>query len=582
MNAGHFVPRGPRPGAPSPRARPCRCASRSRGASFRHRRRSARRSLVGTTDRGGVELDASLTLVGSLRGIPAVIERRVRRRRAPRTGAFEGDPFVCARSAGERRHPARASSQRRCFDAIAAGDVVAARRRRDARRHRPRAEPGGSLDVASPAQTATTTLDGVGAQIALGDLDQDGAPEIVTSAADGDDAITVCELGRRERSARAAPVSRPRAASARSASARRRRGAPPRSSRSSRTRCGLSAEHRPPRTRSSPPRRSPSRSRRVLARAPLAGVRRARSRSTSRGRSASIDPHRIDDATAAILGERALRAALRARTEGGGDRPRARRVGPRADARRPPRRDPRAGIRTARDRPIDARDALCVDRARAHRSARAAGSPTSRRRTLDGRGALVFPTARRRRSSSRALAVAARRHPPRELLPRAPRRHRALPRRSPRRRARPRRAARARPTVPRSSTRSSCALSPDLAAPLRAFEAGEDAIGWLGSGLHEPRPGAKPFDFGAVAWADPSHRARGGHAGTRRESRSASPTASRYARVAYLVLGAAVADAERAGVGRAAVRSPRRATTRPGSSSSRRPSPRRSRAPVTR
>jgi hypothetical protein len=42
--------------------------------------------------------------------------------------------------------------------------------------------------------------------------------------------------------------------------------------------------------------------------------------------------------------------------------------------------------------------------------------------------------------------------------------------------------------------------SVDLAAPLRAFESGEDAIGWLGSGLHEPRPGAKSFDFGAVAW----------------------------------------------------------------------------------
>src|SRR5439155_25360313 len=42
--------------------------------------------------------------------------------------------------------------------------------------------------------------------------------------------------------------------------------------------------------------------------------------------------------------------------------------------------------------------------------------------------------------------------------------------------------------------------SPDLAAPLRAFESGEDALGWLGSGLHEPRPGARPFDFGPVAW----------------------------------------------------------------------------------
>ncbi len=41
----------------------------------------------------------------------------------------------------------------------------------------------------------------------------------------------------------------------------------------------------------------------------------------------------------------------------------------------------------------------------------------------------------------------------------------------------------------------------DLAASLRAFESGADDVGWLGSGLHEPRPGARPFDLGAVAWA---------------------------------------------------------------------------------
>jgi peptide/nickel transport system substrate-binding protein len=43
--------------------------------------------------------------------------------------------------------------------------------------------------------------------------------------------------------------------------------------------------------------------------------------------------------------------------------------------------------------------------------------------------------------------------------------------------------------------------APDLAASLRAFESGTDDIGWLGSGLHEPRPGSRPYDFGAVGWA---------------------------------------------------------------------------------
>jgi peptide/nickel transport system substrate-binding protein len=43
--------------------------------------------------------------------------------------------------------------------------------------------------------------------------------------------------------------------------------------------------------------------------------------------------------------------------------------------------------------------------------------------------------------------------------------------------------------------------APDLAASLSAFEGGVDDIGWLGSGLHEPRPGARSFDAGSCAWA---------------------------------------------------------------------------------
>lgn len=43
--------------------------------------------------------------------------------------------------------------------------------------------------------------------------------------------------------------------------------------------------------------------------------------------------------------------------------------------------------------------------------------------------------------------------------------------------------------------------APDLAASLRAFEGGDDDLGWLGAGLHEPRPGSLRFDVGAVAFA---------------------------------------------------------------------------------
>lgn len=40
----------------------------------------------------------------------------------------------------------------------------------------------------------------------------------------------------------------------------------------------------------------------------------------------------------------------------------------------------------------------------------------------------------------------------------------------------------------------------DLIDPIRAFEAQSVDVGWLGSYVHQPRPGAVPFDLGAVAW----------------------------------------------------------------------------------
>jgi peptide/nickel transport system substrate-binding protein len=43
------------------------------------------------------------------------------------------------------------------------------------------------------------------------------------------------------------------------------------------------------------------------------------------------------------------------------------------------------------------------------------------------------------------------------------------------------------------------ARADDLRASLRAFEARQDDVGWLGAGLHEARNGATRFDLGAVA-----------------------------------------------------------------------------------
>ena len=42
--------------------------------------------------------------------------------------------------------------------------------------------------------------------------------------------------------------------------------------------------------------------------------------------------------------------------------------------------------------------------------------------------------------------------------------------------------------------------APDLLASLRSFEGNLTDVGWLGSGLHAPRPGAASFDLGSVAW----------------------------------------------------------------------------------
>lgn len=42
--------------------------------------------------------------------------------------------------------------------------------------------------------------------------------------------------------------------------------------------------------------------------------------------------------------------------------------------------------------------------------------------------------------------------------------------------------------------------SPSLTEGLRAFEAGELHVGWLGDGLHRPRPGARPFRGKDVGW----------------------------------------------------------------------------------
>jgi peptide/nickel transport system substrate-binding protein len=80
-----------------------------------------------------------------------------------------------------------------------------------------------------------------------------------------------------------------------------------------------------------------------------------------------------------------------------------------------------------------------------------------------------------------------------------------------------------------------------LSASLRAFEAGTDDIGWLGLGLHESRPQAKPFDLGAVAYAVlRTGKDAGGAAGAWDAPGNAQQlcNALPHARLSYLSLGA--------------------------------------------
>ena len=209
----------------------------------------------------------------------------------------------------------------------------------------------------------------------------------------------------------------------------------------------------------------------------------------------AMDPHRLEDATAGIFGE-ALFDTLYVRDESGAF------VASLAEADPEPegaslRVRVRTGLRTAKGRPFDARDAAAaIARSRglggrawladvpvpkvdgrslvfamrdASRLVRALGSPIVAMvpngftaEAPDGTGPMKFTT----RGDAVVLArnAFAARGPSylEEVVVRA---------------------------------------APDLASSLRAFESGTDDLGWLGSGLHEPRVGSRPFDFGAVGWA---------------------------------------------------------------------------------
>jgi peptide/nickel transport system substrate-binding protein len=209
----------------------------------------------------------------------------------------------------------------------------------------------------------------------------------------------------------------------------------------------------------------------------------------------SLDPHRIDDALAAFFGD-ALFDTLYARDDAGSfvaslatGEPEVEEAGLRV----PLRRD----VRFASGTPLDARAAAgAIARARAHDAAAwLAEVPAPRASDND----LVFPMhdARTlvRALSSPLVAIVAPRFAPERPDGTGPFRAELFP--GTLRLTRNGLAAGGPALLDSIEVRH----APDLATSLRAFESGADDMGWLGSFLHEPRPGARSFDAGAVAWA---------------------------------------------------------------------------------
>jgi hypothetical protein len=144
--------------------------------------------LVGTTDRVGVRLDAALAPQASFAGVPVPLAKDGGCAHASGDSQiFEGDVTACA-PPEDARPTVLASPPGRKFDAFASADIV--QRDGTTRAIWADREPGGKLRIRYGDQSLA--VEGAGAQLAVGDLDLDGIPEIVTTN-DGavDDVILV-------------------------------------------------------------------------------------------------------------------------------------------------------------------------------------------------------------------------------------------------------------------------------------------------------------------------------------------------------------------------------------------------------
>ncbi|MBX3193095.1 MAG: hypothetical protein KF819_39285 [Labilithrix sp.] len=170
--------------------------------------------LVGTTDRGGVALDASLVTRRQLTGLPVPgSDGDACAVPSPENGAFDMNVIACTEPEPEAKKPPAKTEPTIVFtapatryDAVAALDLVGkdgavsqvlAAREPSGKLRLRRTDPG----APKPIELA---IEGIGAQLALVDMDLDGVPEIVTttSAESGDDGVIVSAFTKNGVSAR--------------------------------------------------------------------------------------------------------------------------------------------------------------------------------------------------------------------------------------------------------------------------------------------------------------------------------------------------------------------------------------------
>jgi hypothetical protein len=145
---------------------------------------------AGLTDRGGVALSRDLHGAAPLPGLPVGAPSGVGCARPnPAVLAFDGPPTSCFGEAATLgiEPPAARYDTFASFELLGPDGTsklaVAAR------------EPSGTLHVkVDGSPPVEVTVDGVGAQVVLADLDQDGVLEVVTTADAGEDAIVISSL----------------------------------------------------------------------------------------------------------------------------------------------------------------------------------------------------------------------------------------------------------------------------------------------------------------------------------------------------------------------------------------------------